>query len=116
MTIQQLEPITIARGSAIHPAFAFTNKDHTIPDLSSYEGYFVLSHYGFEDDNAFSFGMERYDINKFSVALDTVNTKEFEEGTYTAKVVLVDEDGNQYKYARGVFNVLKDTVEVGVTL
>ena len=116
MTIQQLKPITIARGSSIHPAFAFVNQDKTIPDLSEFKGKFILSHYGFEDDNAFSFDMDRYDINKFSVALDTVYTKEFEEGTYTSKVVLIDNDNNQYKYARGVFNVLKDTVEEGVTI
>lgn len=115
MTIQQLKPITIARGASINPSFRFVNQDNTIPDFSNFEGYYVLSPYGFEDENVYSVLMNRDDINKFTATLDTLDTKDFDEGTYTAKVILVDEDGNQYKYARGVFNVLKDTAEVGVT-
>lgn len=116
MTIQQLEPITIARGGVANPSFTFENSDHSIPDLSNYEGYYILSPYGFEDENVLSIEMNKEDINKFTAIIDTADSKELEEGTYTVKVVLVDEDGNQYRYARGIFNVLKDTPEVGVTI
>lgn len=115
MTIQQLEPITMAKGAAVKPSFTFINPDKSVPDLSKYKGYYILSPYGFEDENVLSIKMDSTD-NKFTAIIDTSDIKNLDEGTYTAKVVLVDDRDNQYKYARGVFNILKDTTEVGVTI
>lgn len=116
MTIQQLEPITIARGAAVNPSFTLVNQDGTIPDFSECTGYYILSQYGFEDENVLAVTMYKEEKNKFIARLDTAITKELEEGTYTAKIVIEDGSGNQYKFARNVFNVLKDTAEVDVTI
>lgn len=113
MTIQRIDDVTIARGSCYNPQFVFVNEDGSIPDYTGYSGYYILSVYGFEDENVVSITMELTDTNIFTALLNSSDT-DIEPGTYSAKVVLVDENGNQYKYARGVLNILKDTMEVSI--
>lgn len=116
MNVYQLEPITVCKGSSLNPEFIFVNKDNSIPDYSEYHAYFILSPYGFEDENILSIEMDKVEKNKFVAIINTTYTEDIEEGTYTIKVVLVDKNGNQYRYARGILNILKDTKEVGVTI
>lgn len=113
MTIQRIDDVTIARGSCYNPQFIFVNEDGTIPDYTGYSGYYILSVYGFEDENVVSITMELTDTNIFTALLNSSDT-DIEPGTYSAKVVLVDENGNQYKYARGVVSILNDTMEVSI--
>ena len=49
MTVFNVEPITAPIGDTIPMEYEFINDDGTIPDLSEYTGYYVLSPYGFED-------------------------------------------------------------------
>ena len=111
MTIQRIDDVTIARGSCYNPQFIFVNEDDTIPDYTGYSGYYILSVYGFEDENVVSITMELTDTNIFTALLNSSDT-DIEPGTYSAKVVLVDENGNQYKPCRGVVSILNDTMEV----
>lgn len=111
MTLQRIEDITIARGSCYNPTFEFVNEDGSIPDYGNYSGYYILSVYGFEDENVLSIPMDMISTNIFTAMLNSADT-DIEEGTYAVKIVLVDENGNQYKPARGVLNILKDTMEV----
>ena len=78
-------------------------------DIDGYSGYYILSQYGFEEDNIFSKEMSklRGASNVFTVTLSSSDTLNLEEGTYTAKIVF-ENDGEYYKRARGVFNVHKD--------
>lgn len=115
MTVQRLEDVTIARGSCFNPRFVFENADKTIPDYSDYTAYFILSQYGFEDENVYSQQMQAEDKNIFFAILNTSDTAELIDETYTMKIVLVDENGNQYKYARGVLSVLNDTKQLEVS-
>ena len=126
MNIHQCEPITIARGSALTPVYIFMNADGTKPDYSEFEAKFILSPYGFENENILSIdmhldaydedGVMSKDRNRFLVHLNSDVTGNLPDGTYTVKVVLKDKYGNLYKYARGVFNVLKDTNALGETM
>lgn len=111
MTIQKIEDVTIARGSCYNPQFIFINEDGTIPDYTGYSGYYILSVYGLEDENVISITMELTDTNIFTAMLNSADT-DIEPGTYTAKIILVDENGNQYKPCRGVISILNDTMEV----
>lgn len=113
MTIQRIDDVTIARGSCYNPQFVFVNEDGSIPDYTGYSGYYILSVYGFEDENVVSITMDLTDTNIFTAMLNSDST-DLEPGTYASKVVLVDTNGNQYKPCRGVVNILKDTMEVGV--
>lgn len=116
MTVFNVEPITAPIGDTIPMEYEFINDDGTIPDLSEYTGYYVLSPYGFEDTNILSHEMTLADgtVNIFSVALSTTDTNALEEGVYTSKIILSD-GTNYYKKARGTLSILKDsdTVEVG---
>lgn len=116
MNLYQLDPVTIAKGASANLVYVFENKDKSAVDYSTHEGYFILSQYGFEDENVFSTSMNIEGNDTFVAILDTADTEDIEEGTYTIKIVLVDENGNQYKYARGILNVLKDTSEIEVTV
>lgn len=111
MTIQKIRDDTICRGSCYNPQFTFINEDRSIPDYSEYTGYYILSPYGYEDENILSITMELTDTNIFTAILNSEDT-DLEEGTYTVKIVLVDNDGNQYKPCRGTLSILKDTLEV----
>lgn len=115
MTVYQLESITICKGSALNPVFTFYNKDGSKPNYNGFDAWFILSRYGFEDENVFSKMMTLTEDNKFEVLLNTSDTDFLEAGAYTMKLVLVDESDNQHKFARGVFNVLLDTTEVAAT-
>lgn len=115
MTIFQIKPVTIAVGDSFTLKFRFKNSNGTLPDLTDYNCFYVISPYGFEDTNIFSKQMSKElgSENVFSVALSTEDTAEFEPGAYTAKIVL-ECDGIYYKKARGSFNVLKDSEGVNV--
>lgn len=115
MTIFQVEPVTIPVGDTISLQFGFINEDGTIPDFSDYTGYYILSPYGFEDTNVLSKSMSLVTDtqNEFSVVIDSDDTSELEEGTYTAKIVLSD-GSNYFKKARGIFNIIKDIASVEV--
>lgn len=117
MTIYQIEPVTIAAGDSLAMQFEFVNSNNTIPDFTDYNAYYVLSPYGFEDENALSKAMELADDSKniFKVMLNSDDTFGLEYGTYTVKIILENE-GNYYKKARGIFNIKKDNNTVEVTM
>jgi len=117
MTIYQIEPATIAAGDSLAMQFEFVNSNNSIPDFTDYNAYYVLSPYGFEDENVLSKSMSLADgsTNVFRVTLSSDDTSSLDFGTYTAKIILENE-GNYYKKARGVFNVEKDSNTVEVTM
>lgn len=105
MQIQKLEPITIAAGDCVKLQFEFVSDMNL--DYSQFTGYYLLSYYDNEDVNELSRVMTGKG-NIFEIELsstDTINLC----GTYTAKVVLMDESEQYYKRARGTFVVQKDT-------
>lgn len=116
MTVFTIEPVTVPAGDTVAMQFEFINDNGTIPNLSEYTGYYVLSYYGFEDENVLSVEMALVEntTNIFSVTLYSDDTINLEEGVYTVKIVLSD-GSNYFKKARGVLNILKDSdsVEVG---
>lgn len=117
MTIHEFKSITLAAGDTQSLQFNFKYKSKDIADVSSFKAYFVLSTYGFEDENVLSLPMNRVTgtVHSYRVTLtsnDTINLL----GTYTMKVVLVDDEGNYYKKARGVLNIHKDSDGVEVTI
>lgn len=114
MTIFQIEPCTIAAGDSVPMQFDFVYKDGTLPDFTDYRGYYVLSPYGFENTNVLSKEMTPKGTTGWTVDLYSEDTASLQEGTYTAKVIL-EHEGEYYKKARGVFNVVKDTDTVEVT-
>ena len=116
MTLFQLEPITTVVGAAVPLEFQFVLKDGTVPDYSTYTAYYVLSQYGFEDTNILSetMSLKQDTTNVFTLTLDSDTMGAIEPGTYTAKIVMYD-GTNYFKNARGVFNVLKDSVSVEVS-
>lgn len=116
MTLFQLEPITTVVGAAVPLEFQFVLKDGTVPDYSTYTAYYVLSQYGFEDTNILSetMSLKQDTTNVFTLTLDSDTMGTIEPGTYTAKIVMFD-GTNYFKNARGVFNVLKDSVSVEVS-
>lgn len=116
MTIYEVPPITIPQGDCVPVQFSFVYSDKTIPDFSNYKCYYVLSPYGFEDENALSKEMNLAPgtTNVFRAALSSEDTQNL-LGTYTVKIVL-EREGNYYKKARGVFNVLKDSNGIEVTM
>lgn len=117
MTIYQIKPITIAAGDCVPMKYNFVNADGTTPDLTEFTGYFVLSPYGFENENKLKKEMTLVTDSTcvYTVNLTTEDTIALEEGAYTSKIIL-ECDGNYYKKARGVFNVLKDSEDVEVTM
>lgn len=116
MTLFQLEPITTVVGAAVPLEFQFILKDGTVPDYSTYTAYYVLSQYGFEDTNILSetMSLKQDTTNVFTLTLDSDTMGTIEPGTYTAKIIMFD-GANYFKNARGVFNVLKDSVSVEVS-
>lgn len=116
MTLFQLEPITTVVGAAVPLEFQFVLKDGTVPDYSTYTAYYVLSQYGFEDTNILSetMSLKQDTTNVFTLTLDSEMMADIEPGTYTAKIVMFD-GTNYFKNARGVFNVLKDSISVEVS-
>ena len=116
MTLFQLEPITTVVGAAVPLEFQFVLKDGSVPDYSTYTAYYVLSQYGFEDTNILSetMSLKQDTTNVFTLTLDSDTMGAIEPGTYTAKIVMYD-GTNYFKNARGVFNVLKDSVSVEVS-
>lgn len=114
MTIQPIEPMTLAYGDSQNAEFEFTNSDGTTPDLSDYNAYYVLSPYGFEDVNVVSKAMTLLDgtTNVFVAQLESEDTA-IEPGAYTVKIIL-ELDGNYYKKARGTLDIKKDTLGVEV--
>lgn len=106
----QLKPKTIPLGDTLELEYTFINEDGTIPDFSEYDCFYVVSQYGFEDINQLSktMALKSETTNTFTVTLYSLDTIGLGEGTFTVKVVLVN-DGNYYKKARGVLNILKDS-------
>ena len=117
MTIYQIESVTIPVGDSVSMQFEFVNSNGEIPDFTDYNAYYILSPYGFEDENALSKSMtlDSNTTNLFKVSLSSEDTSNLSEGAYTAKVIL-ESEGNYYKKARGVFNLVKDTTSVEVTM
>lgn len=117
MTIYQIESVTIPMGDSVSMQFEFVNSDGQVPDFSDYNAYYVLSPYGFENENALSKQMtiSSGTTNVFRVSLTSEDTTSIDEGAYTAKVIL-EYDGSYYKKARGVFNLVKDCSSVEVTM
>ena len=117
MTIYTVEPVTIAAGDSIAMQFVFENSDGSTPDFTGYNGYYVLSPYGFEEENILSVNMTIASgtTNIFKVSLMSEDTISLPDGAYTAKIILENE-GNYFKKARGVFNVVKDSDTVDVTV
>ncbi len=117
MTLYQIEPATVAQGDATSMRYEFEYQNKTLPDLTDYTCYYVLSPFGFEDENVLSKAMSAVPnhVNAYVVTLSSEETAALEPGTYTAKIIL-EYEGNYYKKARGVFNVLKDSVGIEVTM
>lgn len=105
MQIQKLEPITIAAGDCVKLQFEFVS-DMDL-DYSSFTGHYLLSPYDNENINDFSKTMTG-NSNVFEVELTSSETLGL-CGTYTAKVILIDDSMQCYKRARGTFVVKKDT-------
>lgn len=106
----QLKPKTIPLGDTLELEYTFINEDGTIPDFNDFECFYVVSQYGFEDINLISKSMSLSSgtTNTFTVTLESTDTISLGEGTFTVKVILVNE--NTYlKKARGVLNILKDS-------
>lgn len=115
MTIQKLEDVTLAQGDIIEMIFEFENSDKTIPDFSDYRCLFILSQYGYEDENVLQIeGFLKMDTtNSFTVILNSDDTLKLDAGTYTMKVVITN--GTIFiKKARGILNILKDTNEIKI--
>lgn len=117
MTIQQIEPVTIARGDCVSMQFEIVGSANEAINVSEYNAYYILSPYSFEDENVLwkDMSLVSGSNNIIRVTLLSSETATLEEGTYTAKIVL-EHEGNFYKKARGVFNVQKDTDIMGVTM
>ena len=117
MTIFQIEPVTIAQGDATSMQYEFEYQNKTIPDLTDYTCYYLLSPFSFEEENVLKKVMSAVPntTNAYRVTLSSEETAALEAGTYTAKIVL-EHEGNYYKKARGVFNVLKDSIGIEVTM
>lgn len=113
MTLQQIEDVTIAQGDTISVGFEFVDKNKQPLDLSGYDVYYIISYYGFEEENVLSkrMDLEEGTTNTFSCTL-TSNDTENLVGTYTVKIVMKDSQGYLHKKARGVMSVLKDTNEI----
>lgn len=116
MTIKQIEPLVIPQGDTITLEFIIEEENNKTPDLSDFQGFYVLSPYGFEDENALSKQMTLSfeTTNKFEVLLTSEDTSEL-LGTYTAKVILQHGD-NYYKKIRGIVDVVKDSNGIEVTM
>lgn len=117
MNIFQIESVTAPVGDTVPMKFIFVNADGTIPDYTNYTVRYILSPYGFENENAYSKIMSRdaEENNVFYVTLTSAETSYIEPGAYTAKIVL-EHRGNYYKKARGIFNLVLDTEETKVTV
>lgn len=107
---------TVPQGDSISMQYDFVYSNKTIPDFTDYTVYYILSPFGFEDENVLSKAMTIASgtTNTFRVTLGSEDTKNL-LGTYTAKIVL-EYEGNYYKKARGVFNVVKDSDGIEVTM
>ena len=114
--IYQMRAETVPQGDSISMQYDFVYSNKTIPDFTDYTVYYVLSPFGFEDENVLSKAMTIASgtTNVFRVTLSSEDTKNL-LGTYTAKIVL-EYEGNYYKKARGVFNVVKDSDGIEVTM
>ena len=114
--IYQMRSETVPQGDSISMQYDFVYSNKTIPDFTDYTVYYVLSPFGFEDENVLSKAMTIASgtTNVFRVTLSSEDTKNL-LGTYTAKIVL-EYEGNYYKKARGVFNVVKDSDGIDVTM
>lgn len=112
--IYDLGELVIAKGDTFNLKFVFKNEDNTIPDYSGFEGYYILSEMGYEDSNILSLQMSLQSgtTNVFTLNVVTEDTQDLDARSYTAKVVLKDENDNLYKKARGVLTVKEDSLEV----
>lgn len=112
----QIKPKTIAKGDTLELEYSFFDEEKQPVDLSSFTGYYIVSEYGFEDIDKLTKTMtlKTDTTNTFTVTLYSFDTIGLGEGTFTVKVVFVSE-GNYYKKARGVLNILKDSETVETT-
>ena len=107
---------TVPQGDPISMQYDFVYSNKTIPDFTDYTVYYVLSPFGFEDENVLSKAMtfSPGTTNTLRVTLGSEDTKNL-LGTYKAKIV-IEYEGNFYKKTRGVFNVVKDSDGIEVTM
>lgn len=115
MAITEIKSKTIAAGDTLPLQFEFINSDGTTPDYTGYNGYYILSPFGFEDENVYSKRMNMVTSNSFECVIPSQDTIKLEPGTYTVKLVL-EKLGNYEKRARGILDIKKDTNFTGVTM
>lgn len=107
MNVFEFEPLTIPVGGSYRQKFNIVNKSQT-SDYSKFSGVYLLSPYGFEDTNVLSIPLEK-NGDSFVANINSNDTVDLEAGCYTVKLVFTDENGNVYKPARGILNLLRDS-------
>lgn len=112
-TFPELDEVTIPQGGAYEAEFTFQNEDGSEVDLTDKTVHYLLSKQGEEDSNKLSAEMNNEDGN-WKLTLTTEQTANLEVGTYTAKIVVKDIEGNQFKYVRGIVNIISDTTSLEV--